>query len=168
MAGTIMERPRIIRLTTIGRLLPPLRLIIPPRDIPVLLPRTLMTIPAVGMTLVLRARTLMAIPAMGRATRLAPLAVLGIPAIGLTRMPGMMRLPIPGVSMAAGLMARALMAIPTLGRATMLLPLMRLPVEGINRTARLGRSESLTMRLRGNRPVRPGLGAQRAQSHKHT
>jgi len=137
-------------LTPIGRLLPLMLVIIPPIGIPMLLPRTLMAIPAVSIAMRLLPLTVLAIPTIGMATRLLPL----------------MRLPIPGVSMATRLLPLTVLAIPTIGMATRLLPLMRLPIPGVSMATRLGRGESLTIRLRGQRTIRPGLGAQRAQSHK--
>ena len=50
--------------------------------------------------------------------------------------------------------------------AARLLHVVRLPIPGVGRGTMLGRVESLTMRLGGTRTIRPGLGAQRAQSHK--
>jgi hypothetical protein len=51
--------------------------------------------------------------------------------------------------------------------AARLLHVVRLPIPGVGVATMLGWVESLTMRLRGNRTIRPGrLGAQRAQSHK--
>jgi hypothetical protein len=150
MAGTIIRRTMIIMLTPIGRLMP------------------LMIIPAMGIA-VLVPLTLMAIPAVMMATRLMPLTVLAIPAIGIAGvMLPMMRLPIPAISIATRLMPLTVLAIPAMGQATGLLPLVRLTIPAISMGTRLRRGESLTIRLRGKRAIRSGLGAQGAQHDKQT
>ena len=140
-------------LTPIARRLP--LVIIPPRGIPVLVPLTVVTIPAVGIAVGLVPLTIMAIPAVGMAVGLMPLTVMTIPA----------------VSMATRLIPLTVLAIPAVGMATRLLIVMRLPVPNVSlgsMATRLGRGESLTIPLRGKGTIRSGLGAQRAQNHKQT
>ena len=154
-------------LTSIGRLLPLVPGIILPIDILMLLPRTLMAIPAVSIAVLRLPRTVLVIPPVSIAIRRLPLMVLAIPTIGLaTVLLPLMRLPVPAVSMALRLIPLTILAVPTIGLAARLLVVMRLPIPGVSLAASLGWGESLTMRLRGNRTIRPGLGAQRAQSHK--
>ena len=155
---------------SIARVLLPLALVaIPAVGIAVgLMPRALRTIPAVVIAVGLMPLTLMTIPAIVIAAGLVPLTVLAIPTIGMAAwLLPLMRLPIPGVSMASRLVPLMVLAI-AIGMAAWLLELMRLPIHDVSMATLLGRSESLTIRLRGKRTIRPGLGAQRAQSHKQT
>jgi hypothetical protein len=155
-------------LTPIGRLLPLMLGIIPPIDIPMLLARTLMTIPTVSIALRLLPLTVLVIPPVSITIRRLPLMALAIPTIGLaTVLLPLMRLPIPAVSMALRLMPLTVLAMPTIGLATRLLPMVRrLPIPVVSLDTMLLRGASSTIRLRGKRTIRPGLGAQRAQSHK--
>ena len=93
-------------LTPSGLLLPLMPGIISPIGIPMLLPLTLMAIPAVSMAVRLLPRTVLVIPPVSIAIRRLPLMVLAIPTIGLaTVLLPLMRLPVPAVSMASRLIA---------------------------------------------------------------
>jgi hypothetical protein len=167
IACAIIRRTRIILLTPIGRLLPLTLMIILSVGIPVLVPLALMAIPAIGIP-VLVPLALMAIPAVGIPV-LAPLALVIIPTIAIAAgLVPLTVLAIPTIRIAARLLPLTLMAIPAVGIAAGLLPLMRLTIPAVSKGTRLGPVESLTMRLRGKRTIRSGLGAQGAQRHKQT
>jgi hypothetical protein len=186
MACTIIRRTSIIMLTPNGWLLPLIPAIIPPIGIPMLVPRALITIPAVGIAAGLIPLTVLAIPTIGLApgllppmrlpipavimgTPLLPLTIMAIPTIGMaTHLLPLMRLSIPAVIMGTPLLPLTVLAIPTIGMATHLLPLMRLPIPAVSRATPLGRGESRTIWLPAKGTIRSGLGAQRAQSHKQT
>ena len=130
------------------------------------MPLALVIISAVGISLLVPL-TLMAIPAVGIVAGLLPLTVLVIPTVGMARMlVPLTVLAIPAVSIAVGLLPLTVLVIPAIGIATRLLPLRVLTIPAGSIATRLGRGESLTIRLRGKRTIRSGLGAQRAQSHK--
>ena len=60
---------------------------------------------------------------------------------------------------AVGLLPLAVLAIPAKGIATRLLPLMCLTITAVSVAPGLGRGDSLTIWLWGNRTTRSGLGA---------
>ncbi|MGA9753938.1 MAG: hypothetical protein WBV23_02210 [Desulfobaccales bacterium] len=131
--------------------------------ISLLVPLALVIIPSVGIpSLVPLAPmiiTSILIPA------LVPLALMIIPSIGIPLLVPLPVAAIPAVGIAPGLLPLTVLAIPTIGIATRRLPLMRLAE---NIATRLGRGESLAIRLRRKGTIRSGLGAQRAQGHKQT
>ena len=150
VACAIINRTRISELTPFGRL-----------ELPVagagdgrttLLPRALVLIAAVGIPVAVPLAA-MFIPSVGIPV-LVPLAVLAIPAVGIA--PGLLPLTVLGIpTMCIAPRLHALMRLAE-NIATRRLDLTRL-VENI--APGLGRGESLTIRLRGKRTIRSGLGA---------